>query len=53
MLRAKLAVTFSYFLKNKESKTNGQKGFNYYSYLKEESIRTDFDSKVSDLLNQR
>ena len=47
-----LAVTFSHFPKSKRSKSNGQKHFNY-SYLKEESIKSEFDSKVADLLNQR
>ena len=51
MLRAKLAVAFSHLPRSKRSKSNSQKHFNY-SYLKDENIRSEFDSKVADLLNQ-
>ena len=46
MLRAKLAVASSHLPRSKRSKSNSQKHFNY-SYLKEENIRSEFDSKVA------
>ena len=49
---SKLDRSVQSFRRSNRSKSNSQKHFNC-SYLKEDSIRSKFDSKVADLLIQR